>query len=268
MEAVGDLDGIGDIADEQAGHTPHVAGMIYGWESTKFAGSMTARRLQFQASSMDWHQFLGFPDATHPAVDHQEQRRQQLAAMNMEQALQQMTGRPEMTFQGVQGPAMKAIQDGASLVVAIMPTGSGKSMLFMLPAYAAPGGCTIVVGLGIPCVSWESCQPPNKAAIMLVTPESIENPNFHTFLNRQRLLRRLDWIIIDECHVILNPQKDFRPAMARLGRLASAQTQMFICWIQHQPHEVGIYRAQTSRPNVAYQVFWPRLPRGVPQEPH
>ncbi|KAL4788730.1 hypothetical protein BDV19DRAFT_396069 [Aspergillus venezuelensis] len=48
--------------------------------------------------------------------------------MNMEQALQQMVGRA-MAFHRVQGPAIKAIQDGASLVVAIMPTGSGKSML-------------------------------------------------------------------------------------------------------------------------------------------
>ncbi|KAL4982976.1 hypothetical protein BDW68DRAFT_194792 [Aspergillus falconensis] len=66
MEAGGDPDGIGDIADKQAGHTPHVAGMIYGWESTKLTGGTMARRLQFWASSIDWHQFLGFPDITHP----------------------------------------------------------------------------------------------------------------------------------------------------------------------------------------------------------
>ncbi|KAL4732842.1 P-loop containing nucleoside triphosphate hydrolase protein, partial [Aspergillus similis] len=32
--------------------------------------------------------------------------------------------------------------------------------------------------------------------------------------------------------------------------------------------EVGIYRARTSRRNVAYRVFRPLLPRGVPREPH
>ena len=143
--------GMGNIADEQAGHTPHVAGMIYGREITEFEGSTTTRRLKFRASSTDWHQFLGFRDESHPvlgkrrnpweeqAVDHQVQRRAQLQAMNMEQALQRMTGR-EIAFRGVQGPAIKAIQDGASPVVAIMSTGGGKSMLFMLPAYVAPGG--------------------------------------------------------------------------------------------------------------------------------
>ncbi|KAL4756069.1 P-loop containing nucleoside triphosphate hydrolase protein [Aspergillus foveolatus] len=167
----------------------------------------------------------------------------------------------------------------------------------MLPAFAAPGGCTIVVvpllslraglmtrcqALGIVCVSWESHRPTEEAAIVLPTPESTENPDFHPFLNRQRQLRRLDRIVIDECHVILNEQKDFRPAMARLGRLVSAQTQMvfltatlppteearFLHRIKHEPSEVGIYRARTSRRNVAYRVFWPWPPRGVPREPH
>jgi hypothetical protein len=30
-------------------------------------------------------------------------------------------------------------------VVAVMPTGGGKSMLFMLPAWVEPGGLTVVV---------------------------------------------------------------------------------------------------------------------------
>ncbi|KAL4923113.1 uncharacterized protein BDV17DRAFT_278002 [Aspergillus undulatus] len=130
--------------------------MIYGRQTTEFDGSTATRRLKFRVSSTDWHQFLGFQGEVSPvlgkrvnlweeqAVDHQIQRRAQLQAMNMEQVLQRMTGR-EITFRGIQGPAIKAIQDGASPIVAIMPTGGRKSMLFMLPIYAAPGGCTIVV---------------------------------------------------------------------------------------------------------------------------
>ena len=44
---------IGNIADKQAGHTPHVAGMVYGRESTEFAGSTTTRRLRFWVLSTD-----------------------------------------------------------------------------------------------------------------------------------------------------------------------------------------------------------------------
>ncbi|KAL4788788.1 hypothetical protein BDV19DRAFT_383627 [Aspergillus venezuelensis] len=119
-----------------------------------------------------------------------------------------------MAFYGVQGLAIKAIQDGASLVVAIMPTSGGKSMLFMLPVYAAPGGYTIVVILLILLQAnlIKYCHFFNKATIVLVTPKLTKNPNFYIFLNHQ-------WFI--QCH-----------------------------W------------------NVAYQVFWPILPRRVPQELH
>jgi late competence protein required for DNA uptake (superfamily II DNA/RNA helicase) len=310
IDADGDPeDGAGDIADEQAGHSSHVAGMVYGRESMEFAGSTTMRRLKFRASSMDWHQFLGFTADTptvlgkrvNPweaqAADHQAQRRAQLQATHMESALQRMTQRPDIYFRGVQQPAMQAIQDGASPVVAVMPTGGGKSMLFMLPAFVAPGGCTVVVvplislradlmqrcqQLGIQCVSWESRRPPDEAAIVLVTPESSEDPDFHTFLNRQRWMRRLDRIVVDECHIILNQQKDFRPAMARLGRLVSARTQMvfltatlpprmeeiFFQRIRHPAQAVSIYRARTSRGNVAYRVWRPVLPPRTPREPH
>ena len=87
MEADEDLDNMGNIANEQAGHSPHVAAMVYGHEISELAGSMTTRRLRFRASSSDWHRFLGFPETMSPvlgkqanpweeqAVDHQEQRR-------------------------------------------------------------------------------------------------------------------------------------------------------------------------------------------------
>jgi hypothetical protein len=102
LEANEDLDEMGNIADKQAGHSPHVAAMVYGQESTELAGSTTTRRLQFHALSMDWHRFLGFPDLLldstvlgkhanpweEQAINHEEQQQQQLAAMNMEQALQ------------------------------------------------------------------------------------------------------------------------------------------------------------------------------------
>ncbi|GIC94738.1 uncharacterized protein Aud_002067 [Aspergillus udagawae] len=102
---------------------------------------------------------------------------------------------------------MWAIQQGESPVVAVMPTGRGKSMLFMVPVFAAPGGTTIIVvplvalqadmiqrcqELSILCMPWESQRPPNAASIVLVTPESTVSPDFQMFLNRLRWTRRLD----------------------------------------------------------------------------
>jgi superfamily II DNA helicase RecQ len=42
----------------------------------------------------------------------------------------------------------------------------------------------------------------------------------------------------------------------------------FLQRIKHELSKVSIYRARTSRRNVAYCVFRPLLPRGVPREPH
>jgi ATP-dependent helicase YprA (DUF1998 family) len=40
----------------------------------------------------------------------------------------------KVTMHSVQGDAIYAIQQGESPIVVVMPIGSGKSMLFMLPA--------------------------------------------------------------------------------------------------------------------------------------
>lgn len=56
-----------------------------------------------------------------------------------------MIGRDTAQFRGMQALAMRAIQNGDSMVVAVMPTGSGKSILFILPAWIELGGTTIVM---------------------------------------------------------------------------------------------------------------------------
>jgi hypothetical protein len=43
LKANKDLDKMGNIADEQAGHSPYVAAMVYGQESMELAGSTMTR---------------------------------------------------------------------------------------------------------------------------------------------------------------------------------------------------------------------------------
>ena len=296
---------MGHIADLQAAHSSHVAGMVYGRGIMEQPGTTAHRREMFRLSSTDWHRFLGFVSShdggAESALGQAQQspweveaeqgrteRRWLLQQTPMEPQLQQLMGTDSARFRGVQGAAMQAIQQGQSPVVAIMPTGSGKSMLFMLPAWVAPRGTTVVVvplialrgdlqhrwaTLGITCVEWESRRPPDEASIVLVTPESAITEDFMTFLNRQRLQHRLDRIVIDECHVILNNQKDFRPAMAQLGRLTVAQTQMVYLTatlpptaerrlfdrIHSMPQDVQLFRSRTCRTNVAYRVYQPEV---------
>ncbi|KAH2829427.1 hypothetical protein KXV85_008225 [Aspergillus fumigatus] len=86
---------------------------------------------------MDYKQWMGYITDLQAAYS--------LHVADLEAAAQRMTGQPDMQFWGVQDPAMQAIQRGESPIVAVMPTGGGKSMLFMVPVFATPGGTTIVV---------------------------------------------------------------------------------------------------------------------------
>ncbi|GLI81954.1 hypothetical protein PoHVEF18_010351 [Penicillium ochrochloron] len=79
---------------------------------------------------------------------------------------------------------------------------------------------------GISCVEWESRRPPDEANIVLVTPESALGGDFRQFLSRQVMFQRLDRIVIDECHVMLNKSKTYRPQLQRLGNLMGVGTQM------------------------------------------
>jgi superfamily II DNA helicase RecQ len=53
----------------------------------------------------------------------------------------------EAEFRGVQREAIDAITAGESPVVAVMPTSRGKSLLFILPAFAEQGSTTIIIVL-------------------------------------------------------------------------------------------------------------------------
>jgi hypothetical protein len=50
------------IADEQAEHTAHIAGLIYARGIMEQAGAVADKRQQFRASSSDWYWFLGFEE--------------------------------------------------------------------------------------------------------------------------------------------------------------------------------------------------------------
>lgn len=53
-------------------------------------------------------------------------------------------------------------------------------------------------------MEWESRRPPDEASIVLVTPELALSSDFIIFVNRLRVVHRLDRIVIDECYIVLN----------------------------------------------------------------
>jgi len=112
-------DPLGDIADEQATHSPHVAGAVYARETQELAGATASRRQQFRAISIDWHRFLGFASTESAfkvgvkrkrcpfesdAEESRTERQVRLRQMDARAELQWMM-RKEVSFRSVQGEA-------------------------------------------------------------------------------------------------------------------------------------------------------------------
>jgi len=282
--------------DVQTGHGSNVGGMIYGRSITESIFSTEAKRASLRRVSTEWHRFLQFRSAleTQPkrgtraaadrkeAVDEEYQRWKRMLLVNIDEQLKELVG-GEAQFRSVQRPAMHAIMRQKSPVVAIMGTGAGKSVLFMLPASCSTGVTVVIVPLvslrqdmktrcdraGIECVEWDSRRPHEWAQVVLVTPEAAVGEAFGNFINRQRSMGRLDRIVVDECHVVLDSTEGWRSRMLGLRDLVRAETQLVYLTATMRPSEEGEFlrlmglpgkercqwfRGTTTRKNIQYGV--------------
>ena len=113
-------------------------------------------------------------------------------------------------------------------------------MLFILPASCSTGITVVVVPLislrgnlidrcdkaGIKCVEQDSRKPHEWVVVVLVTPESAVNKGSGNFINRQRAIGRLDWIVINKYHVVLDSTKGQRTQILGLRDLVKTETQL------------------------------------------
>jgi ATP-dependent DNA helicase RecQ len=143
-------------------------------------------------------------------------------------------------------PAQKQVIDrvmAGENALAVMPTGSGKSLCYQLPALALPG-VTLVVSplialmkdqvdqldrLGLPATVINSTVPRDqqrgrleqaiagRIKLLYVAPERFQNDEFRTGLARARV----SLVAIDEAHCISLWGHDFRPDYLRLRQVIS-----------------------------------------------
>jgi superfamily II DNA helicase RecQ len=108
-------------------------------------------------------------------------------------------------------------------VLVVMKTSGGKSLCFIVLVASVIDGVTIVIVLitalraniidrynktKIEYIVWDSKRPLYLARIILVTLELAISKAFSRFLNKKMLIKQLDRIIIDECHIVLELTKN------------------------------------------------------------
>ncbi|KAJ3453241.1 hypothetical protein MRS44_018896 [Fusarium solani] len=289
--------------DMQACHGSLTAGLVYGRLITEGCFETNERRVNFRFISEEWHRLLGFPSATsgfgevlrpgrkrkNPSLHHEAMRDLQLRRwktlrrIDIDRELRRLYGE-DTQFRGKQREAVDAIMMNRSPVVVVMGTGAGKSLCFMLPAASCPGGLTVVIvplvslqgdlidrcrKLNISCAEWRSDRAPCDVSIVFVTPESAMTKRFLDFIESRRAVAKVDRVVVDECHTILEGTPSFRPKLRELGALALVGLQMvyltatlpptleydFFSIVNARAEDVVMIRARTTRGNVVYSVI-------------
>ena len=288
------------ILDLQAGHGSHVAGMIYARGILEGDGEVASMRERYRMASEAWHRLLEFPSTLGGLMrkrtwqmdepDRNFARWKRMRSVNVSGPLERILG-PGAQFRGIQERVIGAIVRGESPIVSVMGTGAGKSLLFMLPAMCSamdagrdvPGMTVVVIpmvslrqdmqrrcqAVGLSCAEWDCRRPQAEVSVMLVTSESAISHAFQSFVLRMRASHRLERIVIDECHTVLDSREDFRRKLRRLSELWVAECQIVMLTATLPPEDEGrffemmamsrpmieMFRGGTSRANVRYRVI-------------
>ncbi|KAH8591172.1 P-loop containing nucleoside triphosphate hydrolase protein [Bisporella sp. PMI_857] len=109
-------------------------------------------------------------------------------------------------------------------LVAILPTGGGKSLVFMVPAMLSGSGVTIVVApyaelkrqlvtrcldAGLDCQHWPKARD-SWPRVVLVSAEAASTDDFLQWAADLRVQGRLDRVVFDECHLTFTAATEYR----------------------------------------------------------
>jgi superfamily II DNA helicase RecQ len=173
-------------------------------------------------------------------------------------------------------------------LVVILPTGGGKSLIFMVPAMLSGSGVTIVVApyaelkrqlvtrcvdAGLDCKHWPEARD-SWPRVVLVSAEAASRDDFLQWAADLRVRGELDRVVIDECHLTFTAADEYRrklrglvllrnldcPFVFLTGTLPPLRQREFEEAMQLQN---PLYiRASSHRVNVKYSVLRVRNGRG------
>jgi superfamily II DNA helicase RecQ len=258
------------VWDYLASHSTMTANLSYA-STIDFKNGMTDAALQeYRQACKQWHLFLGVVGEEEDKSKPSTSRKRSISTVG-----RGLSPRPATSFQSyekdrlvhtphqsrrfqwseedilnslqeIYGPAAKFVSDGqrqavwevvagTEEVVAILPTGGGKSLLFMLPVLLPDAGITVVVvplvalqqdlvrrstELNIPTTVWSphSSAPLTSPHLVLVSVEHASFSTFHAFVGQNLARKQLDRIVLDEAHFVLTAQH-FRHVLVSLKEL-------------------------------------------------
>ncbi|KAJ7065954.1 hypothetical protein B0H15DRAFT_807647 [Mycena belliarum] len=183
--------------------------------------------------------------------------------------------------------AVTAALQGEQNFAACLPTGGGKSMTYLLPAYHEEGFCTVVVcpnaallrdqmrkaqELGLSCVNWTVSQGPmpSDVSLIFIALETANSPMLIQEL--ARLAHIIKRIVVDEAHQVFT-ESSYRPGFLLLAKLAPTKIQkmwlsatfalrlMDLFWALLQQKPARLIRADFEQPQLCIQR--PLLPPNI-----
>ena len=246
------------IHDFQASHTPGVANRVYGNDISMHQGMTDSLLHAYLAVSQAWQRQLAQLDAVPTARSlspHRSAAEERLVASDvvagsnlqvrcriwtwpaLQQGLQRLFG-PQAR------PRTQSQRDGLVLIarsrpeaIVVMPTGSGKTLLYVVPTLLPEAQVTVIIvplialkqDLLRRCTQWNLaplCYQNSIAidqlhavpSLVLVDIETAVTPSFLAFLQQLQAHGRLDRIVLDEAHLVLTAAH-YRTSLGLLGDL-------------------------------------------------
>lgn len=187
-----------------------------------------------------------------------------------------------MTIRPHQRATIQAIFKKETDVISIAATGSGKSEIWMLVTNLNASGVTVVVPplRALAADIKQRLEPYNISAqiwteefshemvsnVIIVQPESIASGTWETFADKLKDRRVVDLVVIDEAHLILNKNPEFRPAINEIGSNTKSLSPRRLWLTATLPHselprfkhlhgiaDCKVVRQSTNRPNLRYR---------------
>src|SRR5512140_2273885 len=304
------------VFDLQAGHSSYVGDLVYGRGAAFGRSGLATIWDRFRDISCSWHALWSFDSydqneatgsnaqlhhlgrhLTHhnpihnpihnPGHHYHSVRQDRLARLqqvDLKGMLRQLLQNDTAEFRGNQNAVLLAVVRGLTPILQVAGTAGGKSLTFLLPAFATGAqGVTIVIvpfislknnilercsTMGIHCEIWSE-KITQFAPLILVTPETFQTAGFAAFIQRLTIQHLLNRIVFDEAHTVLDASYDFRPKLLSIGQaIAKIGVQLIFLtatlpprdeprfWnlLGLQPRQPRIYRIHTSIRNISYLV--------------